>query len=195
MQRTREISTKAKAATKKAAATKKPATKKTVKKTTKTKTTIKKSSFEGKKAPAIKLNDENGTSRSLTEFKGQYVLVYFYPKDMTPGCTVEAQIFRDEMKTLKKLKIQVLGISPDDEKSHTKFIEKHDLNFPLLADVDKKVCKAYKVWVKKNMYGREYMGVQRDSFLIDKTGKVIKHYVKVKPKEHTAEVIADVKAL
>lgn len=159
------------------------------------KKTASKSSLEGKKAPAISLKDETGTTRKLSEFLGQYVLLYFYPKDMTPGCTVEAELFRDHQKELKKLKAQVLGLSCDSVESHKKFKDKYKLNFPLLADEDKKIVEKYGVWVEKNMYGRKYMGIQRDSFLIDPKGKIIKHYIKVKPKDHTAEVIADLKEL
>lgn len=151
------------------------------------------SPWEGKKAPAFSLKDETDTKRSLSEFKGQYVLLYFYPKDMTPGCTTQAQTFRDKMKELKKLDVQVLGLSCDDVESHKKFKDKHKLNFPLLADIDRKVVEKYGVWVEKNMYGRKYMGIQRDAFLINPSGKIIKHYIKVKPAENADLVIKEVK--
>lgn len=162
---------------------------------TKTKPSKTDSKLVGKKAPAISLPDENGDKRSLKEFLGQYVLLYFYPKDMTPGCTVEAETFRDKNKQLKKLGVQVIGLSCDSIERHRKFVDKYKLNFPLLADEEKKVVEKYGVWVEKSMYGRKYMGIARDSFLIDPKGKIIKHYVKVKPKEHADEVIADVKDL
>lgn len=141
------------------------------------------------------LMDQDRNSRSLKDFRGRYVLLYFYPKDMTPGCTTEAQCFRDRLNDLQALGVQVLGVSCDDVESHKKFVKAHGLNFPLLSDVDKDVVNKYGVWVEKSMYGKKYMGIQRDSFLIDPAGIVIKHYEKVKPEDHAAEVINDVKAL
>ena len=114
---------------------------------------------------------------------------------MTPGCTTQACSIKDNMNKFKKLGIQVLGVSCDSIERHQKFIEKYKLNFPLLSDEDQKVVNKYGVWVEKSMYGKKYMGIQRDSFLIDTKGKIIKHYVKVKPAEHVAEVIKDVKGL
>lgn len=149
----------------------------------------------GKKAPAIKLLDDKGDSRSLSEFKDSYVLIYFYPKDMTPGCTQEAELFRDNLKKLKKLGLEVIGISCDDVEKHKKFKDKYKLNFPLLADTDKKVVEKYGVWVEKSMYGKKYMGIQRDSFLIDPKGKIIKHYIKVKPAKHIDEVLNDMQEI
>lgn len=152
------------------------------------------SKFEGKKAPEIKLKDQDGKTRTLKEFAGSYIALFFYPKDMTPGCTTEACSFRDNIGPLKKLGVQVLGISCDDEKTHQKFIAKHDLNFPLLADTERKVVEKYGIWVEKSMYGKKYMGIQRDSFLIGPDGTILKHYIKVKPEQHVAEIIEDVKA-
>ncbi len=149
----------------------------------------------GGSAPDFKLKDQDNKDWSLKDVHGQYALLYFYPKDMTPGCTTEAQCFRDRMNDFKGLGLQVLGISCDDVASHKKFAEKHGLNFPLLADVDKKVVNAYGVWVEKSMYGKKYMGIQRDSFLIDPKGKIVKHYVKVKPENHVMEVFEDLKEL
>lgn len=149
--------------------------------------------LEGKKAPQIKLKDDKDQIISLKDFTGSYVLVYFYPKDMTPGCTTEACSFRDNLSQLKKLGVQVLGISCDKVATHQKFRDKYELNFPLLADVDKDVVNRYGVWVEKSMYGKKYMGIQRDSFLIDPKGVIIKHYVKIKPAEHVAEIINDIK--
>lgn len=150
--------------------------------------------FLGKKAPLFDLPDETGKVHSLADYAGQYVLLYFYPKDMTSGCTVEAQCFRDRTNDLRALGVQVLGVSADTAESHQKFKEKEHLNFPLLADPEKKVIQAYGVWREKLMYGKKYMGIMRESFLIDGKGMVVKHYQKVTPKEHAEEVIADVKA-
>ena len=145
----------------------------------------------GKEAPDFTLQDQDWESHSLSDFKGQKVLIYFYPKDSTPGCTLEACSIRDNLAELKRRGVQILGISPDPVESHKKFVAKHKLNFPLLADVDKEVAKLYKVWVEKSMFGKKYMGVQRDSFLVDEKGKIKKHYVKVKPTGHVAQVLAD----
>ncbi|NDE68393.1 thioredoxin-dependent thiol peroxidase, partial [bacterium] len=139
-----------------------------------------------KKAPQFILNDQNGKPHKLSDYLGKKVLLYFYPKDMTSGCTLEAQGFRDLLPKFTALDVAILGISIDDEKTHKKFCDKEELTFPLLADVDKKVVQAYGVWVEKSMYGRKYLGIQRDSFLIDETGTIIKHYEKVKPIEHPA---------
>jgi peroxiredoxin Q/BCP len=111
---------------------------------------------------------------------------------MTPGCTIEAESFRDNMAKLRKLGAEVLGVSCDSEDLHHKFSCKYKLNFPLLSDEKKELVKEYGVWVEKSMYGKKYMGIQRDSFLIDPKGKIIKHYIKVKPEEHVSEVIADI---
>lgn len=146
-----------------------------------------------KKAPDFKLLDQDEEVRSLADYKGRHILLYFYPKDMTPGCTIEAQCFRDKLNYLKKLGVQVLGVSADNVDSHKKFADAHRLNFPLLADVDKKVINKYGVWVEKSMYGKTYMGIRRDSFLINEEGVVVKHYIKVSPSEHVDEVIKDVR--
>jgi peroxiredoxin Q/BCP len=151
--------------------------------------------FVGKQAPDFSLQDDEGHERSLKEFRGKTVLLYFYPKDMTPGCTTEAQCLRDRMNDLKAAGVQVLGVSADDVKSHAKFREKERLNFPLLADTDKKVVTVYGVWKEKSFMGKKYMGVSRESFLIDRNGIVVKHYDKVKPAGHAEEVLRDVKAM
>jgi peroxiredoxin Q/BCP len=148
-----------------------------------------------KKAPDFKLVDQNEEIRSLADFKGEFILLYFYPKDMTTGCTLEAQGFRNRSNLLNKLGIQVLGVSADSVESHKKFADANKINFPLLADVNKKVIEKYGVWVEKSIYGKTYMGIQRDSFLIDREGKLIKHYVKVSPADHPTEVIKDVKEI
>jgi len=153
------------------------------------------SEFEGKKAPGFSLKNQTGEKISLKDYLGSYLILFFYPKDLTPGCTTEACSFNDNLSKLKKLGVEILGLSCDDEVKHQKFIDKYKLKFDLLADIDKKVVEKYGVWVEKSMYGKKYMGIQRDSFLIDPKGKIIKHYIKIKPGEHVAEVIKDMKEL
>ena len=144
---------------------------------------------EGGKAPEFTLASNGGKKVSLKDYKGkQRVILYFYPKDDTPGCTVEACEFRDSIKKIEGKDAVVLGVSPDGAASHDKFVEKFKLPFILLSDEDKAVCKEYGVWVKKSMYGREYMGVARTTFVIGKDGKVEKIYEKVKPQGHANEV-------
>jgi peroxiredoxin Q/BCP len=145
----------------------------------------------GAKAPAFSAPDQTGQNVSLSDFKGKTVVLYFYPKDDTPGCTVEACSFRDEHSVFLKKGAIVIGVSPDSPKKHTKFIEKFSLPFPLLADEDHKICEYYNVWVEKSMYGKTYMGVERSTFVIGPDGKLKAIYRKVKPAEHTAEVLAD----
>ena len=146
---------------------------------------------EGTKAPEFTLTSNEGKTVSLADFKGkQRVVLYFYPKDDTPGCTVEACEFRDNIKKIQKLDVIVLGVSPDKVESHNKFIDKFKLPFLLLADTEKKTCNDYGVWVKKSMYGKEYMGVARTTFVIGKDGKIEKIYEKVKPEGHAEEVLA-----
>ena len=147
------------------------------------------------KAPDFQLEDENGEMRSLDDYKDKNILLYFYPKDMTPGCTVEAQCFRDRLNDLKVYNIQVLGVSADDRKSHQKFREQQHLNFPLLSDPEKKVIQSYGVWKEKSMFGKKYMGISRESFLINGKGIIVKHYAKVTPAEHVEEVLADAKKM
>lgn len=151
--------------------------------------------LEGKKAPDFELKDQNGKQHKLSSYKGKKVLLYFYPKDMTPGCTVEAKGFRDNFDNLKKAGVVILGVSTDDVESHKKFCDKHQLNFSLLSDEKKDVVQKYGVWVEKSMFGKKYMGIQRDSFLIGENGKILKHYVKVSPTKHPMEVLKDVKEL
>lgn len=146
---------------------------------------------EGQKAPDFNLADQDNNFHSLSEFLGQKVLLYFYPKDMTPGCTVEAECFRDRLNELKAHNIQVLGVSADSVESHKKFADKYKLNFPILADTEKEVCEKYGVWVEKSMYGKKYMGIQRDSFLINEEGKILKHFEKVTPKDHVDQVLRE----
>jgi peroxiredoxin Q/BCP len=144
----------------------------------------------GLPAPDFKLLDENGGERSLAEFRGQPVVLYFYPKDDTPGCTKEACGFRDGYAAYKRAGVVVLGISPDDPKSHTKFKEKFDLPFTLLADTDHLIAEAYGVWALKKFMGREYFGVLRTTFLIDAQGVVAQVFENVKPEGHAEEVLA-----
>ncbi len=148
---------------------------------------------EGKNAPVFSLPDQNGKMHTLSDYKGKWVLMYFYPKDNTPGCTKQACAIRDEFPAFKKLKCVVFGISTDSEKSHKKFEEKFELPFTLLADTEKKVVSAYKVWGLKKFMGREYMGTMRTSFLIDPEGKIRTVYDNVKPEIHAEEVLRDLK--
>jgi peroxiredoxin Q/BCP len=145
------------------------------------------------KAPTFSLVDQDGKVHHLKDYLGKKVLLYFYPKDDTPGCTTEACSFRDNIKDLESLGLVVLGVSADSVKSHKKFAEKFNLPFPLLSDETKAVCEAYGVWGKKKFMGKEYMGISRMSFLIDEKGTIAKIYEEVKPKEHVDEVRGDVK--
>jgi len=144
---------------------------------------------EGTTAPAFKTKDDNGEDVSLKDFKGQKVVLYFYPKDDTPGCTKEACSFRDAYSKFKKQGIKLLGVSPDSEASHQKFITKYKLPFTLLADRDHAIAEAYGVWGEKKFMGRTYMGVLRTTFLIDEKGKIKKVFEKVKPEDHATEVL------
>jgi len=144
----------------------------------------------GLAAPAFSTPASNGKTVSLKDFKGKkHVVLYFYPKDNTPGCTIEACELRDDHKKIARTEAVVLGVSPDSLASHDKFINKFDLPFILLSDEDKKLCKAYGCWIKKSMYGREYMGVARNTFVIGKNGKILKVFEKVKPEGHAQEVL------
>lgn len=149
----------------------------------------------GKKAPSFTLKDQNGKSHKLSDYKDSFVLIYFYPKDDTPGCTKEACSIRDNFPSFKKLDITVLGISADSEKSHKKFEEKYALPFTLLSDPDHSVAESFGAWGKKKFMGREYDGIFRVSFLIGKDGKVVKVYDNVKPDQHAEEVLTDLQAL
>jgi len=144
---------------------------------------------EGSTAPAFKTNDSNGETVSLKDFRGQKVVLYFYPKDDTPGCTKEACSFRDAFASFKKKGITVLGVSPDSEAAHKKFVNKYNLPFTLLADTDKAIAESYGVWGEKKFMGRTYMGVHRTTFLIDEKGKIKKIFEKVKPEDHASEVL------
>lgn len=144
---------------------------------------------KGQKAPDFSGKDQNGKSISLSDFSGKDIILYFYPKDDTPGCTAEACSFRDNYQSLSQQGFVVLGVSTDDEKSHLKFINKHSLPFPLIADTDRKIVESYGVWVEKSMYGKKYMGVARKTFIIGKDGNIRKIIDKVDTKNSSAQVL------
>ncbi len=143
----------------------------------------------GDQAPDFQLQDQNGNDVKLSQFRGKNVVLYFYPKDDTPGCTQEACDFRDEHSALRDAGAVVLGVSPDDIKSHQKFATKFSLPFPLLADTGRQVCESYGVWGEKSLYGRKFMGVTRATFLIDPEGKVSRAWPKVKVQGHVQELL------
>ncbi len=144
---------------------------------------------EGEIAPDFSLPDGNGQTVSLKELRGQPVVLYFYPKDDTPGCTTQACDFRDNMGRISQTGAATFGLSPDSVASHKKFSDKFSLSFPLLSDQDAVVSSAYGVWKEKNMYGRKYMGIERSTFLVDEAGKIAKIWRKVKPAGHVEEVL------
>lgn len=147
----------------------------------------------GDMAPEFTLLDQEGKIHSLKNYTGKKVLIYFYPKDDTPGCTTEACNFRDSNAAMMDMGLVILGVSKDSVKSHKKFAEKYDLNFPILSDESTEMIKSYDAWAPKKFMGREYLGVLRKSVLIDETGKISKIYEDVKAKDHRDEVINDVK--
>ncbi len=152
--------------------------------------------LEGMKAPQITLPDQNGEIVSLTDFEGEkYVILYFYPKDATPGCTTQACDFRDSYESFSDLNAVILGVSPDNEASHKRFIEKQGLPFSLLVDEKNEAAEAYGVWKLKKMFGKEYMGIERSTFLIDPTGTVVKEWRKVKVAGHIEEALATLEQL
>ena len=146
-------------------------------------------------APDFSLTDENGDLRKLSDFRGKPVVLYFYPKDDTPGCTTEACNFRNDISIYTKNGVVILGVSPDTAKSHTKFKTKYSLPFTLLADEDHKICELYQVWGPKKLMGSEYDGVLRTTFLIGADGKILKVFEGVKPDGHSAEVIEALKGV
>src|SRR5437764_2267679 len=149
---------------------------------------------EGKKAPAFSLNDQDGHTHKLADYAGRPVILYFYPKDDTPGCTKESCEFRDNLPKFKKSKAAVFGVSILDEASKKKFADKFDLNFPLLADADHAVAEKYGVWQQKSLYGRKFMGIVRTTYLIDGDGKVVKRWDKVAVDAHAAAVLTETQA-
>lgn len=149
----------------------------------------------GDRVPAFDAPDQNGTRHTLADYAGKAFLLYFYPKDDTPGCTKEACTIRDNWGAFKKAGLAVLGVSVDSVAKHKKFVDKYDLPFTLLSDEDKNIVEAYGVWGKKKFMGREFMGTRRWSFLVGPDGRVANIYEDVKPAEHAAEVLADAMAL
>jgi peroxiredoxin Q/BCP len=150
---------------------------------------------QGSKAPDFTLSDQSGKEHSFSDFHGQWVIVYFYPKDMTPGCTSEACNFRDDFPHFQKLNTVILGISKDSVNRHATFSEKYKLPFLLLSDESGEVCEKYKVWKEKSMYGKSFMGISRSTYLIDPEGTIARVYPKVKVKEHAAELLNDLQLL
>lgn len=146
--------------------------------------------LEGIPAPEFTLPDENGVDHKLHDYRGGHVLLYFYPKDDTPGCTTEACNFRDDYSLYADAGVTILGVSPDTTNSHLKFREKYQLPFTLLADIDHSVCELYDVWGPKKSFGKEYEGVQRTSYLIDPEGIIQLVFKKVSPAKHSAEILA-----
>lgn len=147
----------------------------------------------GTKAPDFELSASNGENVKLSDFHGKNVVLYFYPKDMTPGCTTEACDFRDKHEGFAELDAVIVGVSPDPLNRHEKFIEKYDLPFLLLADEEHKAAESYDVWKLKKNYGREYMGIERSTFIIDKEGNLVKEWRKVKVKGHVEEALQYIK--
>jgi peroxiredoxin Q/BCP len=140
-------------------------------------------------APDFELQDDTGTARKLSDYRGRNVVLYFYPKDDTPGCTTEACNFRDDYSAYEQAGVAILGVSPDDVKSHAKFKKKFQLQFPLLADVGHKVCDEYGVWGPKKFMGKSYEGVLRTTFLIDANGNIVKVFENVRPADHSTEIL------
>ncbi len=146
---------------------------------------------EGDKVPKFEISDSNGNNVKSSDFLGKKYVIYFYPKDFTPGCTTEADEFSKEYKKFKKAGIEILGISKDDVDSHKKFCEKMKIPYILLSDTETKVAKQFGVWGKKNFMGKEYMGIIRSTFLVDEKGKIFKAYPKVKAAGHAKQVLQD----
>jgi len=147
----------------------------------------------GQQAPEFTLTDSKGDVHRLSDYRGETIVLYFYPKDDTPGCTKEACSFRDSYQDFKEAGVEVIGISPDSEKSHSKFIDKYELPFTLLSDPDHQVCEAFGVWGIKKSFGREYEGVYRTTFVIGPEGKIKRVFENVKPSDHSQEVLEEVK--
>lgn len=150
---------------------------------------------EGKKAPSFNLESTSGKKVASKDLLGSRYILFFYPKDNTPGCTKEACSFRDNFSKLKRKKIKLFGVSPDSIKSHEKFIDKQDLPYELLSDPEHKVAEKFGAWGEKKMYGRTYMGIIRSTFIVDEKGKIIKMYPKVKVATHAEDILNDLKSL
>ena len=148
---------------------------------------------KGNPAPIFSLPDETGVVRNLSDYRGNKVVLYFYPKDDTPGCTTEACNFRDDFSAYVKANVVILGVSPDSTKSHKKFKDKYKLPFPLLADENHSVCESYGVWGKKSFMGKEYLGVLRTTFVINEKGVIAEVFENVKPAEHSSEILSVLK--
>ncbi|MEB2358828.1 thioredoxin-dependent thiol peroxidase [Bacillus pumilus] len=148
----------------------------------------------GQQVPEIELTGDNGEKVKLSDFKGKHIVLYFYPKDMTPGCTTEACDFRDRHQSFSELDAVIIGVSPDSQDKHQKFKEKHDLPFLLLVDDEQKLSEAFGVWKLKKNFGKEYMGIERSTFLINKEGTLVKEWRKVKVKDHVEEALEELKA-
>jgi peroxiredoxin Q/BCP len=144
----------------------------------------------GTQAPEFTTTDQDGAKRSLSDFKGKKVILYFYPKDNTSGCTKEACAFRDHFDEFRQLGVEILGVSVDSEKSHRSFVQKYALPFTLLADTDKRLVEAYGVWGEKKLYGKKSMGTNRVTYLIDEAGKIAAVFPKVKPETHAKDILA-----
>ncbi len=149
----------------------------------------------GQPAPEFELPDQQGKFHKLSDYQGKPLVIYFYPKDDTPGCTKEACAFRDATKEYERLGAQVLGVSPDSSASHQKFVDKYELPFPLLADTERAMCEAYGVWQEKNMYGKKSMGVVRSTFVIAPDGKIRKIFARVKVEGHSDQVLLALEGL
>ncbi|USY33663.1 thioredoxin-dependent thiol peroxidase [Bacillus velezensis] len=149
----------------------------------------------GQTAPDMKLVNDSGEEVALTDFKGKYVVLYFYPKDMTPGCTTEACDFRDQHESFAGLDAVIIGVSPDSRDKHEKFKQKHDLPFQLLVDDEHKLAEAFDVWKLKKNFGKEYMGIERSTFLLDKEGRLVKEWRKVKVKDHVAKALRELEQI
>jgi len=149
----------------------------------------------GSHVPNIELVADSGEKVSLTDYKGKYVVLYFYPKDMTPGCTTEACDFRDQHQSFSDVNAVIVGVSPDPQEKHQKFKEKHDLPFQLLVDDEHQLAEAFDVWKLKKNFGKEYMGIERSTFIIDPDGKIIKEWRKVKVKDHVEEALNYIKEI
>ncbi|WP_144522539.1 thioredoxin-dependent thiol peroxidase [Bacillus pumilus] len=148
----------------------------------------------GQQVPEIELTGDNGEKVKLSDFKGKHIVLYFYPKDMTPGCTTEACDFRDRHQSFAELDAVIIGVSPDSQDKHQKFKEKHDLPFLLLVDDEQKLSEAFGVWKLKKNFGKEYMGIERSTFLINKEGTLVKEWRKVKLKDHVEEALEELKS-